>query len=518
MEELERHLAAANMDLSFAQQTLSSTNDYDEQVRILASLLTNQPTTSNIGGDVVNGAYDAHAQENISMIANNLASSANQTASFTQQQVTQFYQSQQSIPAPPQYQNVQTSIPQHSGMVVNMTVANTGRGQNQQIGTSQLAPGRGHIQQVNPGHLGMPGRGQMRQIIPVTGGSTGAGHPQQVGAVHQVNQFINSHHGSPVHQISSPVPHGVHSPGSPQTPNSVQNVRVPVPATGVSINSQSTAKMIHQQLLQSIPNNSIYSVRPGISCSSPVGTPPLPPGVQSTVLNQQAHQNLVNQLCKTQQFYPVKNPMEKILNTSLPGTTVTNQSFPSNLIAGVGNQQINQLVGNMLHPKLFQQQAVSGNGQFSVPSTGNKSVPSPIISQALTNHVTGSVQSVTHNASTPYHTNVIPVQQSHEHVTNTSVNAGTKVVPPASTMVTSANSKLTVNSNLEAVPHMYQNGFPNPAQLLSDINSGKITLTGNQATDPQLLQTLAQSLTPQHHTPSKPGLNNQRIAQTGTGS
>lgn len=517
MDELERHLAAANMDLSFAQQTLSSTNDYDEQVRILASLLTNQPT-SNVGGDVANGAFDAHAQENINMIANSLASSSNQTVStnYTPQQVSQFYPTQQMIPTQSQFQNAQTSVhQQHPGMGVNVTVANAGMVHSQHHSSNPVVRGN---QQINTGHIGVltQGRGQVRQMMPPTvrGGSPVTGHPQQIGSVNQVNQFINSHHGSPVHQIGSPVPRGVQSPGSPQTPNSVKPVRIPVPSTAVTINSQNSAKIVHQQMLQSNPN-SVYSFNPGAASSSPVGTPPLVPGVSTSVLNQQAHQNLVNQLSNSvhQQFYPMKNQMEKLQ----PGIAVNKQGYPSNLIAGVGNQQqLNQL-GNILHPKLFQQQAVSGNGQFCISSSG--SVPSPIIPPALSNsHVTGSVQSITQNASSPYHTNVIAVQQSQEHAQNTNVHVGTKNIPPSNVMATSANSKLLGNSNLEAVPHMYQNGFPNSAQLLSDINSGKLTLAGNQATDPQLLQSLAQSLTSQHHPQSNPGINKQRIAQTGTGS
>ncbi|CAG2246622.1 INO80D [Mytilus edulis] len=533
MDELERHLAAANMDLNSAQEALSTVTDYDDQIRILASILTNQPT-SHMGGNVVNGTTDEHAQENINMIANSLASShsTNTMVSsgqvFHQNQIPQFVIS---------HQNNQASSLHHSTVMNNMAAVNIGRGQGHQLSQGQQrgSPGPIHSQQLSPvnnqmrsSHRGSP-VGQVNHQGSPVGQVNHQGSP--VGQVNHQGSPVGqvNHQGSPVSQQAGQVQR-VQSPSTPHPGSPVQNLKMPV----------QVANSVHQSNVHSV-QNIIHHIRPGTVLPPGIGN-----GIQLQNLQSVGHRPMLVQTVNSnlgqsvtrpsgQQAYSHPNLSERInsVQTSVHmSPLVQTAGHQSNLIHGSINQQLNlALPGSVLHQKLIQQaslgnlsnkahiqQNLSGNVQYCVTTMGKTTNQSDVVSSNVIQsphvsspgHVTGNVQSTSHNASLPYHiyqSNHL-IQQSlgqQSKILSSITNVGTKTTPVLQqTKAAISTSVPTTGTSRTA----FQNGYPaQSAQFTNnDVNSGKYVMSAahgvQNCTDQQLLQNIAQTLvTAPHHIP-----------------
>ena len=568
MDELERHLAAANMDLNCAQQSISSTTDYDEQIRILASFLTNQSPSlqTNTGNDLMNGSMEEHVINN-SLSSSSVATNQSvQTAPIYQHnQISQYHQNNQ----------------QHHGTVVNNMA---GHGQLHQINSVQQvgSPGPIHSQQMSP--VNNPQLNQIRNnlrhgsspVNPIQHHGSPVGqiqhHGSPVGQIQHHGSPVGQiqHHGSPVGQIQhhgSPLNHiqgQVRNLQSPSTPNAGS----PVPPTQIQSPVPSQANLVHNL------HGSGHMAKAGN------GIPTCISNTQNVQLVGH-HPNIVQHILRTsgQQVYSVPSSSNSVrinhIQTS-PHTSTMVQSVghPSNILHTNAHQQLNSglstlhtnnipnsgLPINVLHTKLsnlghvhaslVQQQQNSPQGKvlYSVTTSVPTSVvlQSHIMTSSSSGLVADSVQSsTTQNLSSSYQS--INFQQSQ--ITNkrsSSENLGTKTIPVLQqARVTSVSAIKNQTSGMASVGtpriawqssldghQVYQNGFPShSAQFVNDvINPSKFVMTTahgiQNCTDSQLLQNITQSLVtaPDNQVSSfdnRPGINSQRIqlsAQTGTGS
>lgn len=493
MDELERHLAAANMDLSFAQQAINSTTDYDEQLRILASILTN-PSAVLHGNDLMNGSVDEQSHESNSFSSYQTVPTGSQTGN---QSVPINFQHNPMPQYHPSHQSNQVSPLHHSTVMNNMA-------------------GQGQVHQ----HNGNQGQAQQQS------GSQGQSHQQtgsqgqmSPGNNSQLNQMRNSHHGSPIGQIQhhgspvgqisfhgSPVNHiqgqihNLQSPsmshtGSPvpmstQAPSTVQNV----------LNSVQNIQNINQQ-----PNqvHNVHLVNTG--GSQLLGHGQLLVGTQN-VLRTSGHQ--IYSAPSSTQSVRVNNLPSSAHNTSNHQVTGHHSS----------NQQLNSVhltsqVQNSVLPLSVQPTKLNQNH-----------VQSPhmrVLYSSDIPHSTSSSGLVTNSVQSSY--------QSYQKQQTTGDNSGniknivaqhTKVSKNQTVAVTTAgtSTRLAWQSNVDGVT-VFQNGFPShSAQFVNDVNSGKFVMSHGiqNCSDAELLQSITQSLTPDYDV-----INPQRIqlsAPTGTGS